>query len=62
MPVELLLHGWTLAEGPVVRLLPQHSGFLAAHRAQRLAFAGENDSSDERRAIAAVMDRCGGER
>lgn len=40
VPVQLLLHGWTLAEGPVVRLLPQHSGFLAAHRAAaRLALA-----------------------
>lgn len=62
MSVKLLLHGWTLAEGPVVGLLPQHSGFLAAHRAAtRLAFAGENDSSDEWRAVGTVMDRGGGE-
>lgn len=46
--VKLLLHSWTLAEGPVVRLLPQNSGFLAGHHAATcLAFTGENDPSDE---------------
>lgn len=63
MSVKLLLHSWTLAEGPVVRLLPQNSGFLAGHHAAaRLALAGENDPSDEWRAIAGVMDQRGGER
>ena len=35
VPVKLLLHGRTLAEGAMVRLLPQHPGFLAAHRSTR---------------------------
>lgn len=58
MPVKLLLHGWTLAKGPMIRLLPQHSGFLAGHRtAPHLAFTGENNPSNEWGAIATVMDR-----
>lgn len=63
MSVKLLLHGRTLAEGPMVRLLPQHSGFLAAHcAATRLPFTREDDPSDERRPVAAVVDGRGGER
>lgn len=58
MPVKLLLHGWTLAKGPMVRFLPQHPGFLAAHHtAPRLPFARENNSSNKWGAIATVMDR-----
>lgn len=58
MPVKLLLHGWTLAESPMVRLLTQHPGFLAGHcAARRLALTRENDSPDERGAIVAVRDR-----
>lgn len=58
MPVKLLLHGWTLAEGPVVRLLSQHPRFLAAHGSTTcLPFARENDSSSQWGAVATVGDR-----
>lgn len=47
MPVKLLLHGRALAEGAVVRLLPQHAGLLAAGAAAtRLPVAGEDDAAD----------------
>lgn len=61
MAIKLLLHGWTLAESTVIGLLPQHSGFLAVHRAaRRLPLTGENDASNQRRAVVTVRDRCGG--
>ena len=57
MPVELLLHSRTLAEGPVVRLLSQHPRFLAAHGSTTgLPFARENDSPSQRGAVATVGD------
>lgn len=47
VPVELLLHGRALAEGAVVRLLPQHAGLLAAGAAAtRLPVTREDDAAD----------------
>lgn len=48
MPVKLLLHGWTLAEGAMVRLLPQHPRFFAGRcTAPCLPFTRENDSANQ---------------
>lgn len=49
MSVKLLLHGWTLAEGPMIRLLSKHSVLFAVYgSARRLPITRENDAADQR--------------